>query len=250
MRTLTLTALEGIPEVRAGDDLADLLRAALERTGLVPRDGDVLVIAQKIVSKSEGRRVALETVEPGERARALARLTGKDARLVELILRESVEVLRARRDVLIVEHRRGWIMANAGIDLSNVSAEGTHALLLPEDPDATCARLRASLADLADLGVVINDSFGRAWRCGVTGTALGTAGLPGLVDLRGRRDRNGRALLTSEVAVADELAAAASLVMGQADEGHPAVLARGVPWPLRESNARELLRPRAMDLFR
>lgn len=250
MRTLTLTALEGIPEVCAGDDLADLLRAALERTGLVPRDGDVLVIAQKIVSKSEGRRVALETVEPGERARALARLTGKDARLVELILRESVEVLRARRDVLIVEHRRGWIMANAGIDLSNVSAEGTHALLLPEDPDATCARLRASLADLADLGVVINDSFGRAWRCGVTGTALGTAGLPGLVDLRGRRDRNGRALLTSEVAVADELAAAASLVMGQADEGHPAVLARGVPWPLRESNARELLRPRAMDLFR
>jgi len=250
MRTLTLTALDGIPEVRAGDDLAALLRAALARCDLRVRDGDVLVIAQKIVSKSEGRVVALDEVAPGQRALGLARLTGKDPRLVELILRESVSVLRARRDVLIVEHRRGWIMANAGIDLSNVSACGTHALLLPEDPDATCERLRAALADVADLGVVINDSFGRAWRCGVIGTALGTAGVPGLVDLRGRPDRNGRALQSSEVAVADELAAAASLVMGQADEGCPAVLARGLPWPLRESSGRELLRSRATDLFR
>lgn len=250
MRTLTLTALAGIPEVRTGDDLATLVRAGLAASRLDLRDGDVIVLAQKIVSKSEGRTVALASVTPGARAIGLARLTGKDARLVELILRESVEVLRARRDVLIVEHRRGWIMANAGIDLSNVSQDGTLALLLPEDPDATCARLRASLGDIADIGVVINDSFGRAWRCGTTGTALGAAGVPALVDLRGRLDRNGRALQSTELGVADELAAAASLVMGQADEGCPAVLARGLPWPLRASSARELLRPRSLDLFR
>jgi coenzyme F420-0:L-glutamate ligase/coenzyme F420-1:gamma-L-glutamate ligase len=265
MPTLTLTALEGIPEVVEGDDLPGLVRDGLHRTGITLVDGDVLVVAQKIVSKSEGRRVALSGIEPSARAIELAELTRKDARLVELVLRESVEVLRAKRDVIVVEHRRGWIMANAGIDMSNVDtsdaatpdarmtdpdAVADHVLLLPDDPDATCAAMRAALADLADIGVIINDSFGRAWRNGVTGTALGVAGLPGVVDLRGRRDRFGRVLRTTEVALADELAAAASLLMGQADEGQPVIHARGVPYDRRDGSGRELLRPKSMDMFR
>ena len=250
MPSLTLTALEGMPEVVAGDDLARLVREALARSGLRPADGDVLVVAQKVVSKSEGRRVALSSVEPSARARELAAVTRKDPRLIELVLRESVDVLRAKRDVIVVEHRRGWIMANAGIDMSNVDAGGEHALLLPEDPDASCRALRAALADIADFGVIVNDSFGRAWRNGVTGTALGVAGLPGVVDLRGRRDRFGRELRTTEVAIADELAAAASLLMGQADEGRPVIHARGVPYDRRDGNGRELLRPKSMDMFR
>ena len=250
MPSLILTALEGIPEVAEGDDLAGLVREALARTGIAPADGDVLVVAQKVVSKSEGRRVALATVEPSARAIELAGVTNKDPRLIELVLRESAAVLRAKRDVIVVEHRHGWIMANAGIDMSNVDGAGEHALLLPDDPDATCAALRTALSDLADFGIVINDSFGRAWRNGVTGTALGVAGLPGVVDLRGRRDRFGRELRTTEVAVADELAAAASLLMGQADEGRPVIHARGVPYARRDGNGRELLRPASMDMFR
>ncbi|MBY0437411.1 MAG: coenzyme F420-0:L-glutamate ligase [Burkholderiales bacterium] len=250
MPSLILTALEGLPEVVEGDDLPALVREALARTGIALADGDVLVVAQKVVSKQEGRRVALSGVEPSARAIELAAVTRKDARLVELVLRESAEVLRAKPDVIVVEHRRGWIMANAGIDLSNVDAGGGHALLLPEDPDASCASLRAALADLADIGVIVNDSFGRAWRNGVTGTALGVAGLPGVVDLRGRRDRFGRELRTTEVAVADELAAAASLLMGQADEGRPVIHARGVPYARRDGSGRELLRPKSMDMFR
>ena len=171
MPSLTLTALEGMPEVVAGDDLARLVREALARSSIQPADGDVLVVAQKVVSKSEGRRVALSSVEPSARARELAAVTRKDPRLIELVLRESVEVLRAKRDVIVVEHRRGWIMANAGIDMSNVDAGGEHALLLPEDPDASCRGLRAALADIADFGVIVNASVGRAWRTGVTGTA-------------------------------------------------------------------------------
>ncbi len=250
MPSLTLTALEGMPEVVAGDDLARLVRDALARSRIRSADGDVLVVAQKVVSKSEGRRVALSSVEPSARARELAVVTRKDPRLIELVLRESVDVLRANRDVIVVEHRRGWIMANAGIDMSNVDAGGEHVLLLPEDPDASCRALRAALADVADFGVIVNDSFGRAWRNGVTGTALGVAGLPGVVDLRGRRDRFGRELRTTEVAIADELAAAASLLMGQADEGRPVIHARGVPYDRRDGNGRELLRPKSMDMFR
>jgi coenzyme F420-0:L-glutamate ligase/coenzyme F420-1:gamma-L-glutamate ligase len=250
MASLTLTALEGLPEIAEGDDLAALIRAALARTGITLVDGDVLVVAQKVVSKQEGRRVALADVEPSPRALELAAVTRKDARLVELVLRESSEVLRAKADVIVVEHRRGWIMANAGIDMSNVDAGGECVLLLPDDPDASCTSMRAALADLADIGVIINDSFGRAWRNGITGTALGVAGLPGVVDLRGRRDRFGRELRTTEVALADELAAAASLLMGQADEGRPVIHARGVPYERREGSGRELLRPKSMDMFR
>lgn len=254
MRRLTLTALSGMPEVARGDDLAQLLLAAVARSELRLEAGDVLVIAQKIVSKSEGRMVRLAEVDPSARALELARTADKDPRLVELMLRESREVLRAKTGVVIVEHRLGFVMANAGIDQSNVPADSDEelALLLPEDPDASAQRIRHSLLEACGLaiGVVVNDSFGRAWRNGVTGVAIGVAGIAALVDLRGRPDREGRQLRVTEIAAADELAAAASLVMGQADEGFPAVLARGFPYAARESSVRELLRPRAGDLFR
>lgn len=254
MRELKLLALEGLPEIAAGDDLAVLLLAAAARGGLQLVDNDILVIAQKIVSKAEARRVSLADVEPSVRARELAATTHKDARLVECMLRESKTVLRAKPNVLIVEHRLGCVMASAGIDQSNVPGATTEesVLLLPEDPDASARRLQAQIkaATGTHIGVVINDSFGRAWRNGVTGVAIGVAGVPALIDLRSQPDRNGRALQVTQVAAADELAAAASLLMGQAAEGCPAVLARGFPYALRESSARELLRPLAEDLFR
>ncbi|MDQ2735640.1 MAG: coenzyme F420-0:L-glutamate ligase, partial [Pseudomonadota bacterium] len=205
MRSLTLRALEGIPEVGEGDDLAVFALDGLARTGLALAPGDVLVLAQKIVSKSEGRCVLLSTVTPSARALELAALTGKDARLVELVLSESKAVLRAKKDVLIVEHRLGHVMANAGIDQSNVEHAEASALLLPLDADASCERLRMALrgATGVDPGIVVNDSFGRAWRHGTVGIALGVAGLPGLLDLRGRPDRFGRKLLITQVGLAD-----------------------------------------------
>ena len=252
MRSLALTGLEGIPEIREGDDLASLMADALGRAGIALAAGDVLVIAQKIVSKSEGRSVVLAGVTPSARAIELAALTGKDARLIELVLSESKEVLRAKKDVIIVEHRLGYVMANAGIDQSNVEHGGESALLLPLDPDASCERLRAALREASgvDIAVIVNDSFGRAWRNGTVGIALGVAGLPGLLDLRGRPDRFGRKLLITQVGLADEVAAAASLVMGQADEGCPVVHVRGVPYARREGSVRELLRPKHEDMFR
>jgi coenzyme F420-0:L-glutamate ligase / coenzyme F420-1:gamma-L-glutamate ligase len=252
-RELTLTALPGIPEVGAGAALSEFLLAALQRSGKNLQPGDVLVVAQKIVSKAEGRLVRLDEVQPSERARELAGVTGKDARLVELVLRESSAVLRAKAGLLITEHRLGFIMANAGVDQSNVPVTGVDlALLLPEDPDASARRLRDAMrrACGVEAGILIIDSMGRAWRNGVTGAAIGVAGLPALVDLRGRPDREGRPLKVTQVAAADELAAAASLIMGQADEACPAVLARGFPYAARESVCRELLRPQAEDLFR
>lgn len=250
---LRLRALPGLPEVRPGDDLCALVLAALERCGERLRDGDVLVLAQKIVSKSEGRLVELTTVRPSERALALAAETDKDARLVELILRESREVLRCRPGLLVVEHRLGFVMANAGIDQSNVEQHGEGvALLLPLDPDASCAALRTGLraATRAEVAVLIIDSHGRAWRNGTVGVTIGAAGMPVVLDLRGRPDRHGRALRVTEVGFADELAAAASLLMGQAGEGRPVVLARGVPGVPGAGSARDLVRPRDMDLFR
>jgi coenzyme F420-0:L-glutamate ligase/coenzyme F420-1:gamma-L-glutamate ligase len=252
-RQLTLTALGGIGEIEAGADLARLLTDALGRASLELEPGDVIVIAQKIVSKAEGRRVALAEVTPSARAAELAVVTAKDARLVELMLRESSAVLRAKRDVLILEHRLGFVMAGAGVDQSNVPhAGGACALLLPEDPDASARRLRQTLGALTGVmpGVIVNDSFGRAWRNGVTGVAIGVAGVPALVDLRGRPDREGRPLEVTQVAAADELAAAASVLMGQADEGVPAVLVRGFPYGAGDGAARDLVRPRADDLFR
>ena len=251
-RNLSLFALEGIPEVELGAPLARLLVEAIARTNLDLETGDVLVVAQKIVSKAEGRRVHLNGVQPSPRALALAKKVDRDPRIVELMLRESHEVLRAERNVLIVEHRLGFVMASAGIDQSNVPGANDSVLLLPEDPDASAGRLRAELREAcgADVGVVINDSFGRAWRNGVTGTAIGVAGLPALVDMRGRGDRHGRPLQVTQIAAADEVAAAASLLMGQADEGVPAVLVRGFPYARREGSVRELIRPRSEDLFR
>jgi coenzyme F420-0:L-glutamate ligase/coenzyme F420-1:gamma-L-glutamate ligase len=250
MRTLQLTALEGIAEVKAGDDLAAIIGEALMRTGIALAEGDVLVVAQKIVSKSEARAVNLAGVAPSSRAHELAVVTGKDPRVIELILGESKEVVRARKDVIVVEHRLGHVMANAGIDMSNVENGGETVLLLPLDPDASCGRLRAALGAGVDIGIVINDSFGRAWRNGVAGVALGVAGLPGLIDMRGHPDRFGRALQVTQIGFADELASAASLLMGQADESYPVIHARGVPYARRDGSAQELLRSKSTDLFR
>jgi len=254
MKSLTLIALQGLPEIHAGDVLSAHLLRSIDAEGLSLQAGDVLVVAQKIVSKAEGRRVPLDSVRPSARAEQLAREAQKDPRLMELVLRESKEFLRVKPGVVIVEDKRGLIMANAGIDQSNMDPADTveTALLLPEDPDASARRLRDELmaASGVDLGVVIIDSFGRPWRNGVTGVAIGVANVPALIDMRGKHDRNGRELKVTQVAAADELAAAASLVMGQADEGLPAVLARGFPYPLEPSAIRDVLRPKEQDLFR
>jgi coenzyme F420-0:L-glutamate ligase/coenzyme F420-1:gamma-L-glutamate ligase len=254
MTSLEVIALPGLPLIGPGDDLVELIASAFKRDGVAPRPGDVLVVAQKIVSKAEGRVVDLATVAPSPKALALAAKVDKDPRLVEVILSESVRVVRARRGVLIVEHRLGFIMANAGVDQSNVGpADGSpRALLLPKDPDRSAEALRRGLAKStgSDLAVVINDSFGRPWRQGTTGVAIGVAGLPALIDLRGRPDLFGRTLEVSVVGFADEIAAAASLLMGQADEATPAVLIRGLSWSAPESMAASLLRPANEDLFR
>jgi coenzyme F420-0:L-glutamate ligase / coenzyme F420-1:gamma-L-glutamate ligase len=252
--SLTLTALDGVPTIGADHDLAAVIAAALERSDVSLRDNDLLILAQKIVSKAEGRAVSLSTVTPSLRARELAARSNKDPRLVELILRESSDVLRCRPGLLIVVHRLGFVLANAGIDASNVeAADGAETvLLLPADPDASAAKLRARLRETlgVDVGIIINDSFGRAWRLGTIGTAIGVAGVPGLLDLRGAPDRCGRPLRVTEVGIADEVAAAASLLMGQTAEGRPIVHIRGFPYPLRPGTAAELMRPPQMDLFR
>jgi coenzyme F420-0:L-glutamate ligase/coenzyme F420-1:gamma-L-glutamate ligase len=248
MQKVELLAVPGLPMVKAGDDLAALIRERL--TGeLALRKGDVLVLAQKIVSKAEGRMVEIATVKPSQRAIELAAEVQKDPRLVELILSESVRVVRSRPNVLIVEHRLGFVMANAGIDQSNVAPpDGVErALLLPKDPDASAEALRARLGATA---LMIIDSFGRPWRRGTTGVAIGSAGLPAMLDLRGNPDLFGRTLMVTISAFADELAAAASLVMGQADEAQPVVLVRGLSWKLPATNAAELVRPPSEDLFR
>ena len=253
MKELRLIALPGIEEVHAGVSLADPILAGLSAAGQALQPGDIFVIAQKIVSKAEGRRVTLDQIEPSERARALARAAEKDPRLMELVLRESREVLRVKPGVVIVEHHLGFVMANAGIDRSNTGTAGDeYALLLPERPDASAAQIRDAICARCGVpvGVIINDSFGRAWRNGVTGVAIGVAGVPALIDMRGASDRDRRELKVTEIAAADELAAAASLIMGQADEGTPVVLARGFPYALRESAIAELIRPRDQDLFR
>ncbi len=252
--SLTLIPLRGLPEVRAGADLAQLLAGALGAAALTVRADDVLVVAQKIVSKAEGRLVALSSVVPGARALELAALTGKDPRLVELILSESSAVVRAAPDVLIVRHRLGFVMANAGIDRSNL-APGNAAgevLLLPVDPDGSAAALRAGLGARAGAapGVIISDSFGRPWRRGVVNIALGAAGIPALLDRRGEADRSGRPLEVTEVALGDALAGAAGLVMGEAAEGVPAVLIRGCTFAAGARPAQALIRPLEQDLFR
>jgi coenzyme F420-0:L-glutamate ligase/coenzyme F420-1:gamma-L-glutamate ligase len=251
---LELTPLQRFPEVEPGDDLVALIAASLDDNALVLEAGDVLVLAQKIVSKAENRYVDLSEVPVTPDAEALAARAGKDARLVQLILDESREVIRVHPGVIIVEHRNGYVHANAGIDRSNIRQEGgaPRVLLLPRDPDASARALRRGLAarGAAAPQVIINDSMGRAWRNGTLGLAIGTAGLEPLKNQVGDRDMFGNVLEVTEPAVADELAAAASLVMGQAAEACPVVLARGANLADSDNGSAALLRDRASDLFR
>ena len=260
---LILTPLAGMPLVRRGDQLADLLITALQENQIALEDQDIFVLAQKIVSKAEGRMVNLVGVIPTSGAIELAAKTEKDSRLVELILQESREILRTRPGTIIVEHRLGFVCANAGIDHSNVApplpegeGPGIRAeewvLLLPEDPDSSAEEICQAIQSRTgkQVGILIIDSHGRAWRNGTVGVAIGLAGLPGIQDLRGQADLFGFTLRITQVGVADELAAAASLVMGQAAEGTPVVHVRGFPYPLREGSLQELIRPKEQDLFR
>jgi len=237
-----------------GDDLAALLSQALKSAAFTPQPYDVLVVTQKIVSKAEGRYLDLDSLEITPRAREVASITGKDVRLVAAVLSQSREVLRAKRNVLVVETLSGLVMANAGIDQSNLEDgdQGQRVLLLPEDADASAVRLKAALDArfTADLGVVISDSVGRAWRLGTVGLAIGAAGVPSLIDRRGEVDLVGRKLEVTEVAFADAVAAMAVLAMGEAAEGTPAALVRGLSWQAPEGPAAGLVRPRALDMFR
>jgi coenzyme F420-0:L-glutamate ligase/coenzyme F420-1:gamma-L-glutamate ligase len=252
--TVALTALSGVPLIEAGDDLAAILAGAFRTNGIELRSRDIVVVAQKIVSKAEGRYVDLAEVEPSPSSIALAGPLGKDPRLVEVILRESREVVRYREGLLITEHRLGFVMANAGVDQSNIAHPGgkERVLLLPENPDGSCAALKKRLdGDFeADIAVVMNDSFGRPLRNGVVGVAIGAAGLPCLRNLVGEPDLFGRALRVTEVAFADEIASSASMLMGQSGEGRPAVHIRGLGWSGGATSATELVRPKARDLFR
>ena len=254
--SLTLTPVHHIPLIRQGDDLAEFVVNALEKNNLELEHSDILVFAQKIVSKAEGRAVNLVTVRPSPRARELAQQTEKDPRLVELILCESNEVLRTRIGTIVVEHKLGFVCANAGIDHSNVAGAGDSTeewvLLLPQEPDRSAQKLREAiqLKTGKRIGILIIDSHGRAWRNGTAGVAIGIAGLPGLEDLRGKRDLFDFTLRITQVGAADELAAAASLVMGQAAEGTPVIHVRGFPYPLRDGSLKELIRPKDQDLFR
>ena len=274
---LTITPLPNIPLIETGDNLAEIM---LQNTGFPLRDSDIFVLAQKIVSKAEGRLVNLADVEPSARAFELATATQKDARVVELILQESNEIVRTRPGLIVVEHKNGFICANAGIDHSNIHphpnlpprGEGTgspphrggdvrrtegglddeYALLLPKDADRSARKLRDAIESATGkkIGVLIIDSHGRAWRNGIVGITIGMAGVPGVVDKRGDIDLFGREMRITQIGAADELAAAASLMMGQTNEGKPIVHVRGFPYPLRESNLAELIRPKEQDLFR
>ena len=247
---LELIALSDMPLVAAGDDLAELIADALQRSDTQLDDHDVLVVAQKIVSKAEDRLVDLATVVPSEQAQRRAGETGKDPRLLELILRESVRVVRQTDSLIITETTFGAVMANSGVDQSNI--EAGHALLLPEDPDRSAVTLRQQLMQRLSktVGVVIADSMGRAWRQGIVGHAIGVAGVQALVDLRTSLDLFGRALRSTQIGLADEIAAAATMVMGQGAEGRPVVLVRGFGGFDHPTNARELVRDKDRDLFR
>lgn len=259
MASLTLTSLKNIPLIRQGDSLADILLNSLNETNIELQENDILVLAQKIVSKAEGRMVNLADVTPSQKAIELAQQTEKDARLVELMLQESNEVVRFRKGVIVVEHKLGFICANAGIDHSNVlpsegegNSEDYFVLLLPENPDNSAKKIRDEIKKRTNknIGVMIIDSHGRAWRNGTVGVCIGLSGIPAVIDQRGWKDLFGYTLQATIIGTADELAAAASLVMGQAAEGTPVVHVRGFPFPLREGSLQELIRPKDMDMFR
>jgi coenzyme F420-0:L-glutamate ligase / coenzyme F420-1:gamma-L-glutamate ligase len=250
MASVTITAIEGIPIVKYGDDLAEFIVASLDRSGLGVEPGDILVVCQKIVSKAEGRVCELKDIEPSTLAGNFAARWDKDPRLVELVLRQTSRVVRMDRGVLIVETGPGWVCANAGIDESNSMAEG-RVLLLPADPDASAQRIRAGIRRLTgvEAAVLVIDTFGRPWREGLTEVCLGIAGMDPMLDLRGTMDLSGRELHHTVVAVADELAAAAGLLMPKA-AGVPAVLVRGYKYKLAEASATALIRAAEADLFR
>lgn len=249
-RRLDIFPIPDMPMVQPGDDLAAQIAARVQTL----HERDVVVIAQKVVSKSEGRMVDLATVTPGAEAVALAEEVGKDPRLVEVVLSESSRVVRSRPNLMIMQHRLGFVMANAGIDHSNVApVDGVdRVLLLPVDPDGSAAALRARLEAHfgVSLGVIISDSFGRPWRRGTAGVAIGASGLPSLIDLRGQPDLFGRTLEVSIVGFADEIAAAASLLQGQAREAQPVVVVRGLAWDAPDAPVAEVIRPMGEDLFR
>ena len=255
--SIRITALEGVPEIAPGQALDEILAQALQPNGITLQDNDVVVCCQKIVSKSEHRYVDLASITPSARAQELAAICGKDVRLVELVLRESTEVVRCIKDVLIVRHKLGFVVANAAIDQSNIShaaGGGERALLLPENPDASATKIRAAIKQRlgVDVGVLISDSFGRPWRIGVSGVGIGCAGLRAVIDERGRKDRFGRELQVTQIAVADQLAAAAVTAMGEADEGRPMVVISGLPARYFENDvpAAALVRPLNEDLFK
>ena len=251
--SVSLHPISGLPLFKPGDDIAVIIGSALQSSGLGLQDRDVLVIAQKIVSKAEGRYVELGEIEPSERARDLAQRTGKDPRHVEVVLSESEEVVKVGPHVIVTAHRLGFIMANSGVDESNIEhSAGGRLLLLPKDPDGSAAAVKQALDARfgVSCGVVINDSFGRPWRNGVVGVALGAAGVPALVNRIGEEDLFGRKLKVTEIATADEIASAASLLMGQAGEGIPAVLVRGLRLDAPAAPASALIRDKSRDMFR
>jgi coenzyme F420-0:L-glutamate ligase / coenzyme F420-1:gamma-L-glutamate ligase len=249
---LTLISLPGIPLIQSGDDLGAIILESVQRAGLTLLDGDILVVTSKIVSKAEGRLLDLRTVSVSPRAQEIAEITGKDPRLVEVVLAESAAISRMRMGVLIVRHKLGFTSANAGIDHSNVGPNGEEwVLLLPVDPDASAARLHEQLktATGASIGIIISDTHGRPFRLGNVGVAVGVAGIPALLDLRGRTDLFGRTLQATDIGVADEIAAAADLMSGQAAEGLPVTLIRGLRLPSHNGHAADLVRPPEMDLY-
>ena len=250
MRSITLSAIEGIPQVNKGDDLARLIASGIEKTGLKLQAGDIVVVCQKVVSKAEGRVVDLKTITPSEFADSLAKRWEKDPRAVELVLRQTNRIVRNDRGVIIVETGQGWVCANAGVDESN-SLTDDSAILLPEDPDASAARIRVGLKNLCglEIAVLVTDTFGRPWRDGLTEICLGIAGMNPILDLRGTTDLGGRELQHTVVAIADELAAAAGLLMEKA-AAVPAVLVRGYAYQPFDGSAKVLIRPAEADLFR
>ncbi|HUA32787.1 MAG TPA: coenzyme F420-0:L-glutamate ligase [Candidatus Binataceae bacterium] len=250
MRSITITAVEGIPMVKAGDDLAALIATGIDSTGIKPEAGDIVVCCQKVVSKAEGRTVYLKDIEPSEFAKNLAQRWEKDPRAVELVLRQTSRIVRNDRGVIIVETGPGWVCANAGVDESN-SLEDETAILLPVDPDLSAAKLREALRKRygVDLAVVITDTFGRPWRDGLTEICLGVAGMNAMLDLRGKTDLGGRELHHTVVAIADEISCAAGLLMEKA-AAVPVVIVRGYNYEPAEGSAKVLIRPAEADLFR
>lgn len=249
---IELFSVNGLPEFAPGDDIARLVVDALERQGEPFQAGDILVLAQKVVSKTEGAFVDIRSLKPSQEAIDLAQETGKPAKMVEAILRQSRDVVRYRPGVIVVEDLRGFILANAGLDASNVGREGEVLLALPQDPDASAARIHKQILELTGIpiAVVINDSWGRPFRIGTVGFAIGVAGMDAVVDRRGAPDRFDRPLEGTEIAVADEIASAASLIMGAAAEGQPAVVVRNLDLAAGNGRARDLLRDRETDMFR